>query len=214
MGKQNQMNDPNKEDALRWRSPTPADVTHKPGPTAIKGWFLATFDGRCVWTNGHIVDLAGEPHLTRWKDHTDPKRIGAGIKPPPVEPLLSQVDGSCVFDLLEPMAAYTVNRGSWGTHKDSIRGAGCVLHYGSPDTIAAFQGRYIRYFASKHKGAQLLLRPQTEPPHAWQVHADGVCVGIIAPLGKAEDMRSTLPDHAALLDRLAAAERARQKTQQ
>ncbi|OJY94345.1 MAG: hypothetical protein BGP25_04985 [Lysobacterales bacterium 63-13] len=149
-------------DAGRWRLPVPGDLSRKPTPASIEGWFTATYDGRSVYTNDHIVDLVGEPHLNGWQE-----RRALGNTNPAVDALIkaSPRTRGVVIGIYDQVL-----------ERKKTRRLAPVVAIAFGERVLCFGIRHVRYFLSKYKGAEFIA--QADDPVALVMQA-GQIVGII-----------------------------------
>lgn len=143
----------------------PADLKElakKPTPASVSGWSQGVYKGEDVWTNGHIVDLVGEPHLSGWKDRLNTLRKDYKVD---VDRVTPKTQG-------EKTKAIGVYDGNIGLTKG-------LVYLQASDELIAVSRQYYQYFASKFKGAEFHFVDHKSPLNVYQ---NGKRVGILSPI--------------------------------
>lgn len=174
-----------REDAMRWSRPVAADLAKKPSTASFTGWYRATHEGRDVWTDGYVLDLAGEPHLTGWRERLCPARNGEGARTVDVATIIK---GDAIRPAC-PIGIYGAKNEKYST---------VVFDIGHGDVVGLPRAQ-VRYFMSKHQGVEFVPQGHKAPMH---VRKDGVLVGLVAPLKAITDMAGRIESVADINGRL------------
>ena len=145
------------------------DLEKKPTPASISGWSNAVYQGGPAWTNGHLVDLVSEPHLSGWQDRMNALRKDA----PPL-------DAGRVVPKSQGTPLKLVGIYDNGNSTAPIS----TVYLESNGRLTALNRNYYRYFASKYKGAEFQSHGETQPV---TVHLDGRMVGLVMPINLGRD---------------------------
>jgi hypothetical protein len=141
-------------------------LSAKPTPASMFGWFSANYEGRKVWTDGHVLDLTGEPHIKGWENRVDTLGRNKDGKLD-VSRVIPKEEGH----LAKPIGWFDKAYGS--TFKNGI------VYFDVGGEVGAIDTVYVRYFLSKYKGATFHA---TGPNTSYQVRHDGKLVGVVMPI--------------------------------
>ena len=148
--------------------PFDADVLNKkPTPASVADWYTGQYEGRQVWTNGHIIDLAGVPHLSGYEKRLSPLKSGNDKKDLDVGRVIPKAKG-------DEAKAF-----GWYDSKSNSNG---IVYFDIGGKLAAISTNYYRYFASKYKGAQFFGEPDKAGKAPISVWHDGKLVGLVMPI--------------------------------
>lgn len=147
---------------VRWVHPEHARLSGKPTTASIRGWQECVVKDRIVWTNGAILDLAGEPYLSGWRTFLEPL------------PRQSPLDGSyCVLNGGPRLKAVAVYRSANGKRNGDV-----AILADTSNELVFVNATFVRYFNARY------------PKAVWHKQADGNCrvevncdpVGIVGSL--------------------------------
>jgi hypothetical protein len=167
--------------ASRWFAPDLEALSKKPAAASCKGWMSGPWEGKTVWTNGHIVDLDGEPHLSGWKARTwenPPREINIGAVVPGTKPIFAE------------LLAY------WDAMKDVKADIEASVFFDAGGDVVSIGERYVRYMRSKY-GADTAFgyHGGNKPLTVWTSSARGArMVGVVAQLRLTETTIGLSPE--------------------
>ncbi len=156
------------EEQARYQPADIKELSKKPTPASIDEWFTGKYKGADVWTNGHILDLGGPPHLAGWEGRMSALRKDAH---PDVERIIPKEKG-------ERVGLAGVYAGKLGAASKG------VVYLEGGDHFLGVARQYFQYFASKYPGAEFFAATDTGPV---SVYHNGKLVGLVMPIRLGED---------------------------
>jgi len=155
------------DEAAKYQPFNAKELSKKPTPASMFGWFTANYDGKTVWTQGTILDLSGEPpHLAGYEDRRD--TLGRNKD--------GKLDVSRVIPRERGPEAvpFGFYDGEFG--KTAKNG---VVYFDAEGRLVGADATLFRYFASKFKGATFYASPNND---VLTVRQDGKTVGVLMPI--------------------------------
>lgn len=154
-------------EAAKYKPFDAKELSKKPTPASMSGWFTANYEGKTVWTQGTILDLSGEPpHLAGYESRRD--TLGRNKD--------GKLDVSRVIPRERGPEAvpFGFYDGEFGkTAKNGI------VYFDAEGRLVGADATFFRYFASKFKGATYFASPAGD---VITVRQGGKTVGVLMPI--------------------------------
>jgi hypothetical protein len=173
-------------EAAKYKPFDAKELSKKPTPASLSGWFTATYDNKTVWTQGQILDISGEPpHLAGYADRMSDRNKDGKLD---VSRVIPRQKGPAAT----PIGYYDGEFGSSAKNG--------VVYLEAEGDLIGVNTTFFRYFASKFKGATYFASPDGG---AITVESGGKKVGVIMPikLGGSAQPAPTLAEIRAKIDR-------------